>query len=1371
MAPSPADLALRFARLPADKRHQFLEALAAAGIDFRLLPIPALERADGRAPLSFAQSRMWVAQQMGGDPALATIAGGLILHGPLDADALAAAFADLSNRHEALRTTIAEGAGGTPEQVIHAEPLAALTRIDLSGAEAGNRRLAALSDADARQPFDLATGPLTRATLARLDAERHALLVTQHHIISDAASLAVLLRELMALYAARRAGTPAALPPLALHYADYAAWQRNWLSAGEMARQIEGWRARLGDGGAPLDLPADRPRPATRSHRGARHTVRLPPDLCDRLRAVTRAAAASTAMGLTAVLAALLFRLTGDGRQRIGIPASNRDRADTQDLVGLLVNTLAIRVDVAGGLSFHELLARVRAALLDGESLRDTPFEEVVEALQPARSLARSPLFQVMHSHLVEAPAPRVAGLTLTPLPRETGAIAFDLVLESVEQADGAMTLAFGYARDLFKADTVARLAQDVLTLANGCLAGPDRPLAEIALVDAATLDRLSAPWPGPPPLADQPIPHLIAAAARRDPDAPAVLFGAETMRFGTLDAEANRIARHLLRLGVAAEDRVAVGLRRTPRALAAFLGVLKSGAAFVPFDPDHPAERIAHVIADCGARLALVEPDGPPLPDGVAALRLEWLDLGDLPDTPPEVTIHADQLAYVIYTSGSTGRPKGVGVPHGALAGHVRATGALYGTCRETRELHVLSFAFDGAHERWMVPLAFGGAIILRDQGLWTAQQTRDALARHGATHAGFPPAYLAQLADWVEAAGDPPPVSLYSFGGEAMPRAVFETVKRALRPRTLINGYGPTEAVISPLAWRVDAAASFEGPYAPIGRAVGARRAYVLDAALQPVPPGVAGELYLAGTGLARGYLGRPGATAERFVPDPFGPAGGRMYRTGDRVRWLADGTVDYLGRADHQIKLRGFRIEPGEIEAHLRQDETVREALVMLRTDDGAPRLVAYVTATAGAQAQDAALRAALRTRLPDYMVPARVVVLDAFPLTPNGKVDRAALPPPPEAAGPAEVPPRGATEEAIAAIWREVLGRERVAANQNFFELGGHSLAALRVLSLLQRRFPDRRIALPLLFSHQDIASLAAAIDADGVEAPQVVRLNPHGSRPPLYCFPGLMVNTREYAPLVRRLGPDQPVTGFVCYSLTEERNSLVSVEEIAARYADHIRAECAGGGATLLGWSWGGVLAFEAARLLKGEVDIGFVGMLDVCNLDVSFAVGRLADIAPGDRARLAARVAGWLDKAPMRAEWETLFARMDEPLTAQFLRYVETIGADLPVDGPALGSREYELFTFIDNTLLYRTYRMAPLDVPVRVWLAENSLARGLDLVDWHRYSPRVDQVEVVPGVTHREIVESRRFHDSFARSLADAWAGTAAPALSGAAE
>ena len=669
-------------------------------------------------------------------------------------------------------------------------------------------------------------------------------------------------------------------------------------------------------------------------------------------------------------------------------------------------------------------------------------------------------------------------------------------------------------------------------------------------------------------------------------------------------------------------------------------------------------------------------------------------------------------------------------------------------------RELHVLSLAFDGAHERWITPLIIGASIVLRAAQLWSAEDTLAAMAEARVTNAGFPAAYIQQVASAAANDGNPPPpLRMVSFGGEAMPRGGFELIGRALRPGLLINGYGPTEAVISPLAWKATAGQSFEGAYAPIGRAVGQRRAYILDNSLNPVPQGVAGELYIGGD-IARGYHARPGLTAERFLPDPFAGGGARMVRTGDRVRLLPDGSVEYLGRLDAQMKLRGFRIEPGEIEAHLLKDETVSAAAVALHDTLAGPRLTGYVVPAPGASPDPASLRAGLARALPAYMVPARIMVIDAIPTTATGKTDRAKLPVPPAEDAGHLTPPETELETQLATIWKDTLKLPNIGTNQNFFELGGNSLAALEVLSRIRKLLPERKVTIADLFNNQDIKHLAAALTADTIGSVQVVHLRREGARPALYCFPGLMVNTREYMPLVQHLGSDQPATGFVCYSLTDDAKKVVSVEGIAANYAAYIRQHSAGRSCVMLGWSWGGVLAFEAARMLAGEVDVRFVGMLDVINLDVNFAVGTLARIDAADRARLDRRIAAWIDKTPLRKDWEALFARMSPDTYTQFLRYVQTVGEVLPSDGPGMGSKEYELWTFLDNTLLYQRYRMQPFDVPVHVWQAEDSVRRELDLVDWRRYSRQVERVVTIPGVTHREIVDSAAFHASFRESI-----------------
>ncbi|MGU3363101.1 amino acid adenylation domain-containing protein [Methylobacterium sp. M6A4_1b] len=620
-----------------------------------------------------------------------------------------------------------------------------------------------------------------------------------------------------------------------------------------------------------------------------------------------------------------------------------------------------------------------------------------------------------------------------------------------------------------------------------------------LPLVTEQTRLALSAPYPGPLPLADDLLPGLIARAAAARPDAPAVICGDTTTAFAALDADADRLAHALVRRGVRAETIVAVALPRSARQIAAFLAVLRAGGAFLPLDPGLPPARIAALLADAEPRLVLGDADTlarlAPVPGLPETLDLDALhrdardrntrDPASPPAGAPDVPLHPDQIAYVIHTSGSSGRPKGVAVAHGPLAAHVRATGALYETGPHTRELHVLSMSFDGAHERWMVPLAFGACLVLKPDGLWTPREALDAMERHRVSHAGFPTAYMHALA--IEAAAGPPPSPRsYAFGGEALSRESFGLIARALRPRFLVNGYGPTETVISPLAWKTNGQAGVEDAYAPIGRAVGPRRALVLDPALEPVPVGVTGELYLAGACLARGYLGQPGQTAARFLPDPYGAPGARLYRTGDLARWRADGTVAYLGRADAQVKLRGFRIELGEVEAALLAQETVAGAAAALRDGPAGPRLVGYVVAAPGAAPEEGAVRAALARRLPDYLVPARIVMLAALPLTPGGKLDRAALPAP--ADGPAEAAPArplNETEATVARIWAEALGLQTITPDQNFFQAGGDSILSLQIVARLREAgfaAQPRQI-----FEHQTVAALARALRMRDTEA--------------------------------------------------------------------------------------------------------------------------------------------------------------------------------------------------------------------------------------------------------------------------------------------
>ncbi|WP_434034546.1 amino acid adenylation domain-containing protein [Cupriavidus sp. a3] len=1099
-----AQVAERFARLEPAQRAAFLAALHGKGVAFSTLPIVPAPRT-GALPLSYAQQRLWFLQQLEPASTAYHMPGVYRLEGPLDAAALRRAFAQVGARHEVLRTTYPIDAAGVACQQVHEDLPPAFDAINAIDADPDG--LDATVARVVHEPFDLAAGPLWRVALIRESAQSHVLVVVLHHIVADGASIVRLVAELAACYAGTQAGTQAGLPPLPVQYADYAAWQRNWMEAGEAERLLGYWRERLGDSaGAALDLPADRPRRAARSGEGAEHVFTIPAAVAATLRALAASRHATLNMALLAAYAVLLGRYTGQSDLRIGVPVANRQRSETGALIGCFVNMQVMRAEVDPEQPFADLLARLAAQAAADQEHQSLPFDLLVEALQPDRSLGQPALFNVTFDHRTASAAalPQLAGLRVTPLELPVTTARFELSLATAELADGSLCGRIAYAADLFDAATVARMAGHYVRLLQAFAADPaTTPGTAVLLADAerAALARWSQPdCPATPFVA---VHAQVAAHARRAPAAPAVLYGDDVLTYGELERQANRLAHRLIAQGIGAECRVGVALNRSPRMLVALMAVLKAGACFVPFDPAYPARRLLDMQQDAAPRLLLTEralrnafPVAPDLP----VLLLDDGDDASWPDHDPAVTIHAGQLAYVIYTSGSTGRPKGVAVAHGPLAMHVVTTAACYDITAASRELHFLSFSFDGAHERWMVPLASGASIVLRDDTLWSVEQTYAALRRHAVTHAGFPPRYLHQLAAWAEAQGDPPPLWLYSFGGEAMPRAGVERLTQALRPQHIINGYGPTETVVTPLVWKAaadEAAAQVSGAYAPIGRPVGTRSAHVLDSRLEPVPVGVPGELYLGGEGLARGYLGRAGMTADRFIPDPFGAPGARLYRTGDLVRWRPDGCIEYLGRQDHQVKIRGFRIELGEIEAHLLAQPGVRQAVVLPHETPAGTRLVGYVAAPATVHAE--ALRSALAAALPDYMVPAAVLRLDSLPVTPNGKLDRRALPEPQWQAEAAYAAPVSAPERMLAAVWADVLGIAQVGLHDNFFALGGDSILSLQIVA--RARLQGWRLTPRQVFEHQTVAALAQVAQRVDVAAEDAANdAAEHGAAP-------------------------------------------------------------------------------------------------------------------------------------------------------------------------------------------------------------------------------------------------------------------------------
>jgi len=1073
--PDLLSLATRFAQLPDAQRKVFVARLAEAGIDFRMLPIPPRARGDAcvaSVPASFAQTRLWLHARMIDEPAAYHITERLQLDGALDANALRLSCDALIARHEALRTTFAESADGVLQTVL-APMRCPWQSVDVTHVPVAEReaRAAALALADEARPFDLAHAPQMRAHLIRLDAHTHWLSLTTHHIVSDGWSADIALAELASFYRAYARSEAVSVAPLPIQYADYALWQRRWLDAGERERQLDFWRARLDPSRDVLMLPGAAARPSERSARGARHVFTLDAALAARLRVFANERRATPFAVLLAALNALFARASGEAHIQIGVPAANRERAETAGLIGFFVNTLTLAARVDATQPFATFVDAAQDALVDAQSHQDVPFEQVVEALGVVRSASHHPLFQVMAAYGARRALPAFADVRATELPSGTPFAKFDLTASFEERAHGSLAAAFIYALDLFEADAIERLARRFVELLRDALDAPQTLIGDLQWLpqdERAQLDAWNRNAPEHAP-AFVSVQQRIARHAHARPDARGVADMTRAFTRGEVDARATRIAQRLIAAGVRAEMRVGVALSRSVDLLVGLIAALKSGGAFVPLDPSHPRERLAQILDDARIEHIVTERaslDALPVPPNARILLLDDESLYADDETShialPDVA--SEQAAYAIYTSGSTGKPKGVIVDHGSFARHCVAIAERYGATEQDTFMLFQSVNFDGAHEGWFSQYISGAAVAITADTLWPPALTCRLMRKEGVTMTYVPPGCATQLAEWALVHGAPPTLKSITVGGEATSREAFALMRRAFPNARIVNGYGPTETVITPMLWMFnpgdDPAKLADCAYLPIGTLVGARTAHVLDERLNPLPVGVIGELYLGGegVGVARGYLDRPALTAERFVPDPYGEPGARLYRTGDLVRRRADGVFDFIGRVDHQVKLRGLRIELGEIEAQLAAHDDVREACAVVRGKGAQAALVAYVELKADARERAALGRAAdaaeldahLRRTLPDYMVPAHIVVLDALPRNANSKVDRAVLPEPPKKERVYEAPAAGA-EAALAKIWREVLNVERVGRADHFFELGGHSLAAVRVVT--------------------------------------------------------------------------------------------------------------------------------------------------------------------------------------------------------------------------------------------------------------------------------------------------------------------------------
>ena len=1122
-------------------------------------------------PLSFSQERLWVLSRMDPDVAAYHIPHCWRIRGPLHREALEWSLDEILRRHEILRTAFQTGKDGAPIQIVRPFRPRGLPFMSASAAE-----LEPLAAAESARPFDLERGPLWKAILLRLGEEDHALLVIWHHLICDAWSEGIFARELETLYGAFSQGHPSPLPDLPIQYGDFADWERKQLTGERLKPHLEYWRKKLGEERPPLALPGDRPRPARQSYRGALATRTLSKDLWEKAQPLARVEGVTPFMFLLTVFEALLVRHTGETDLCIGSPIAQRSRVETEDLIGFFVNILALRTDISGDPSFREILRRVRTTTLEAFEHQDAPFEKVVEDLHPVRQTSHHPLFQVAFVLLPTASGlPALPGLEITSVPPPTETSKFDLTLFFEDTGEGLRAM-MEYATDQFEAGTIERMLESLELLFDGAVAQPDIPLSRLPILSAADRERVLVEWnrtecPFPQ---ERTVASLFEDWAEKTPNATAMIDGEESLTYAALNTRANAIACHLQSRGVKTGDLVGLPAERSIRFVAGILGILKAGGAYVPLDEKEPAVRLAAMREACAFLLeneAIPEAGGDAVPAGSAA--------------------SGKTAAYVLFTSGSTGTPKGVLVPHQAINRLVIHCDFAQFTSADTVAF-ASNVCFDAATlEIWGALLNGGKLVVTARDVLLSPSALAAHLAEHGITAMFLTTSLFNRMAQ--EAPTMFRGVRHLLFGGEAADAASARRVlESGGKPERLVNGYGPTETTTFAVCHLVE---RVEGNSVPIGRPIANTQIYVLDPTLQPVPPGVPGEIYIGGPGVALGYLDEPELTAERFLDTEFG----RVYKTGDRARWRANGVLDYLGRADTQIKLRGFRMEPGEIEAALLKHPGIRHAAVTIRDLHGEKALTAYLVRTPGAAPAEKEIREFLQRHVPAQMIPTFYGWLDAMPLTANGKLDLKALPEPDSTPAPRTslIEPRNDIESGIAELWTSVLGRNGFSMQDDFFTVGGHSLLAIQLLSRLREKFgvdiPARQ-----LFDAPTIEGLAELIERRETAPPPAGKLHSlipilrgDKSRRPLFLVPGGWGGEIEflaYGQLKMHLGPDLPLYGLRARGADGEDEPHRTVEEMAAAYVTEIRTLQPRGPYVIAGECIGGTLAYEMARVIESQ---------------------------------------------------------------------------------------------------------------------------------------------------------------------------------------
>jgi amino acid adenylation domain-containing protein len=1271
--------------------------------------LSAIVRADRSAalPLSFAQQRLWFVARVDPEASRAYhLADAVRMRGPLDVAALRAALDRIVERHESLRTRFV---GTSARQVIDAPRGFALTVEELGPVD--EAALARICRDEAAASFDLAIGPLIRGRLLRLGADDHALLVTMHHIVSDGWSMGNLAREFSTLYDAFRAGRPDPLPPLAIQYADYGAWQRQWLSGPLLQQRLSQLVEHLRGAPALLDLPTDRPRPTIQDYRGANLEVELGAALSAELRLLCQRHGVTLYMALLAAWSAVLSRLSGQEQIVIGSSHAGRGRVEVEPLIGFFINTQALKVDLSGRPSVRALLQQARDTAVQAQNLQDVPFERLVEVLNPPRSLAYHPVFQVMLSwHNTPKAELSLPGLSARGIAGAPVGAQFELSLELREVDDG-ISGQFNYATALFDEASIRRHWGYLVAMLRAMVADDGQAVAAIDVLDdaerALVLDAFNDPHAGAAPAQPGALLHTrFEAQAAAQPDGPALVYEGESLSYGELEARANQLARHLRGLGVGPDARVAICAERSLEMVVAMFATLKAGGAFVPLDPVYPDDRLAHMLEDSGAVVVMTQAALAPRLAAPAACARVVLDAAAWSQSawaaqpaqaldPAEVGVTGAHLAYVIYTSGSTGTPKGVMVEHRNVLTFLDGLEAcIHGLHPQAQRIAWnSSFGFDMAVKAWG-QLTRGRTVYLVPEAIrLDAGAMLAFLETHRIEAMECTPSHLRMMQGAGLLEGRARSLRKLLLGGEAIDAATWRAM--VADDHTLFfNMYGPTECSVDASCGLID------GRRPHIGRVMPGARIYLLDEARRPVPVGVPGELWIGGAGVARGYLHRPALTAERFVDDPFaGRPGARMYRTGDLGRWRDDGTIEYLGRNDGQIKLRGFRIELGEIEARLAQLDGVRSAAVIVREDTpGDRRLVAYVVA-AGEPRDPAQLRAALAQSLPEYMLPAAFVAIDALPLTPNGKLDRGALPAP-EGHGLAQrayAAPEGEIETLIAQIWSALLGVERVGRHDNFFDLGGYSLMLFQVIEQLKQHGYDAALQDVLLA--QELSALAQRITVDrGQVDPQWVTIRRGGKRPPVIFIHEPSGEVLSYERLARHLDDEVGLYGL--------RADLASVttdcdyQRLGAAYVRIIRRALPNGPYRLAGWSAGGVLAYEVARqlTLAGE-RVDFVGLID--SVHRGAADGGYYELELSDHKMMLIAFIEYYREKPDADAVAEIMAAPDLATAVEGARRRGLVSH--AVEATELEAR---FAVFFDLRAGAHRYRAVPIDAPVHLFTA-----------------------------------------------------------------